>query len=64
MFSDICMMYKQYLSIKACCFLLFYTIATVFHAGDMMYEMRKRKPEPTFVPIQGIFNLPHNIGMV
>ena len=29
----------------------------------MMYEMRRRKPEPTVLPIQGIFNLPHHIGM-
>ena len=29
----------------------------------MMYEMR-RKLEPTFLLIQGIFNLPHHIGMV
>ena len=44
-----------------------YTIATVFqlcHGADMMYEMRRRKFEPTPLPIQGIFNLPHHIGMV
>ena len=29
----------------------------------MMYEMR-RKPEPTHLPIQEIFNLPHYIDMV
>ena len=49
------------------CLLLFYTIATVFqlsHGGDMIYEMRRRKPEPTFVPTQGAFNLQHHIGMV
>ena len=46
---------------------LSYAIATVFHSchgGDMMHEMRTRKPEPTFVPTQRIVNLPHNIGMV
>ena len=46
--------------------LLFYTIATVFqlyHSGDMMYEMRRRKPEPTLLVTQWIFNLPHHIGM-
>ena len=35
---------------------LFYVIATVFqlyHAGGMMYEMRK--PEPTLLPTNGIF---------
>ena len=49
------------------CLLLFYAIATIFqlcHGGDMMYEMRKTKPEPTLLPTQGIFNLPHHIGMV
>ena len=30
----------------------------------MLYEMRRRKPKPTLLLIQGIFNLPHNIGMV
>ena len=30
----------------------------------MMYERRRRKPEPKFLPTQGIFNLPHHIGMV
>ena len=29
-----------------------------------MYEIRRRKPEPTLLPNQGIFNLPHHIGMV
>ena len=28
----------------------------------MMYEMRMRKPEPTHLPNQVIFNLPHHIG--
>ena len=34
-------------------FLLFYTLATVFqlfHRGDMIYEMRRRKPKPTLLP--------------
>ena len=30
----------------------------------MMYEMRRRKPNPTLLPTQGIFNLPHYVGMV
>ena len=30
----------------------------------MMYEMRRRKPKPTLLPTQEIFNLLHNIGMV
>ena len=30
----------------------------------MMHEMRRRKPKPTLSLIHGIFNLPHNIGVV
>ena len=30
----------------------------------MMYEMRSWKPEHTLLQTQGIFNLPHHIGMV
>ena len=30
----------------------------------MMYVMRRRKPEPTLLLTQGIFNLPRNLGMV
>ena len=26
--------------------------------------MRRTKPEPTFLPTQGTFNLPHHIGMI
>ena len=47
--------------------LLFYAIATVFqlhHRGDMMYEIRRRKLEPTLLLTQGILNPPHYIGMV
>ena len=47
--------------------LLFNAIATVFqlyYASDMMYEMRRRKPEATHLMSQGTFNLPHQIGMV
>ena len=49
------------------CLLLFYAIGTVFqlyHGGDMMCEIRRRKPEPTLLLTQGIVNLPHDIGMV
>ena len=41
--------------------LLFYAIATVFKLdfdGDMMYEMRRRKREPTLLLTQAIFKLP------
>ena len=47
--------------------LLFYSIATVlllYHGSDMMYEMKRRKPESIFLLTQGIFNLPHHIGML
>ena len=30
----------------------------------MMYEMRRRNPEPTLLPTQAIFNRPYHIGMV
>ena len=30
----------------------------------MMYELRRRNPEPTLLQTQGIFNLAHQIGMV
>ena len=47
--------------------LLFYAIATIFQLyqdSDMMYEMRKRMLDPTFLPTQGIFNLLYHICMV
>ena len=43
---------------------LFYAIAIVFHichGGDMMYEMRARKFEPTLLTMQGIFNPTHHL---
>ena len=49
------------------CLLLFHAIPTVFqlyHGGDMIYGMGRRNPEPTLLPPQGIFHLPHHIGMV
>ena len=30
----------------------------------MMYETRRKKPEPILLPTQGIFNLPRHIGKV
>ena len=38
-------------ALEDCFFYFLYTIATVFllyHTGDMMYVMRRRKPEPRF----------------
>ena len=49
------------------CLLLLYAIAMLFqlyHGGDMMYKMRRIKPEPTLLLHEGIINLPHHIGMV
>ena len=49
------------------CLLLVYVIAMVFqwyHGSDMMYEMRRRKPDFAILPTQGIFNLPHQIGVL
>ena len=46
--------------------LLFYTIVAIFqlyHGGDMVYEMRRRKTEPTLLLTQ-VFYLPHHAGMV
>ena len=46
---------------------LFYALATVFQlylGSDMMYEMRRRKAEPTYLPSQGILNLILHIGKV
>ena len=34
------------------------------HDGDMMYEMRWKKTEPTLLSTQGIFNLPNHTGMI
>ena len=47
--------------------LLFYAIATLFQlylGSAQMYEMSRRKPKPTLLLTQGIFNLPRHIGMV
>ena len=30
----------------------------------MMYAIRRRKPEPTLLSTQGIFNFLHHMGMV
>ena len=38
------------------CLLLIYAIPTVlqlYHGGDMMYELIRRKPEPTLLQTQG-----------
>ena len=46
---------------------LFYAIATVFqlyHSHHFMYQIRRRKPEPTLLQTQGLFNVPQHIGMV
>ena len=48
-------------------FCLFCAIATVFqlyHGSNMMYEMRRRNPEPTLLPAHCIFNLSHHKGMI
>ena len=40
------------------------TNISVILGGDMMYEMRRRKPESTLLLTQGIFNLPDHIGII
>ena len=55
---------------SVCLFALFvlvlhYTnIFQLYNGGDMMYEMRRRTPKATLLPTQGIFSLPHDIGIV
>ena len=57
--------YSIYIYVFVCLFtLLFYAVATVFQfylGNDMMYEMRRRKPKPTLLQTQGIFNLAGHI---
>ena len=45
-----------------CCAIV--TVFQLYHSSDMMREMRRRKPEPTLLPTQGVFNLTHHTGMV
>ena len=51
----------------AVCWLLFYAIATIgqlCYDGDMMYEMRRRKPEHTLLATRAFVPLiPHRHGM-
>ena len=57
--------------VVGCCFFVVgrgYAIATVFqlyNSSDMMYDydMIRRKTEPTRLPTQGIFHLPHHVDM-
>ena len=37
----------------------------LYHSSDMMYELRRREPEPTLLPTQGILNplQPYRHGM-
>ena len=62
-----CKLVVNKLTFMLICLLLFYAIATVFqlyHGGDMMYEMRRRKPELTRLQTQVIFNHLNHTGMV
>ena len=48
-------------------YVLFYTITTVFQSyqgSDMLYEMRRRKADPTVIPTHEILNLPHHMGVM
>ena len=43
------------------------SIIVLCHAnmgGDTMYEMRRRKPDPTLLLTQGTFSLAHHTGLV
>ena len=61
---------KKYIrkAVKYCfALLLFDAIATVLQlylGGDMMYKIRRGKPEPTLLSMQEVFSFPHRIGMV
>ena len=53
--------------LKVCLLLLFYAITTfvqLYHGGDMMFEMMRKKPKRKRLQTQGIFNLPRHIGMI
>ena len=50
-----------YVCLFVCCYVMPFQL---YLGGDMMYEMSRRKPEPTHLPTQAIFNLEHNIGMI
>ena len=58
--------YHKYCACFLFACLLFYDITTIlqlYHGSDMMYKMRRKKPEPTPLLSQGMFNLLHHIGM-
>ena len=42
------------------CFVVIAPWLQLYHGGDMTYEMRRRKPEITHLPTQGIF-YPQNV---
>ena len=55
---------KQHFTSSVC---LFYAIAPdvqLYHGGDIMYDMRRRKPEPTPLPTQEMFKVPQHKGMI
>ena len=52
------------ISVDLFCFFAIATIFQLYHGSDTMYDMRRRKSEPTFLLTQWIFNLPHHIGMI
>ena len=61
-----CVWYLYVKRVCNVCLLFFHAIATIFHlyhGSDMLYEMRRRKPEPILLLTQGIFNLPHHTGV-
>ena len=51
--------------VKFVYFFVVYALATLFQLyHDGMYEMRRKKVEPTLLQTQASFNLPQHIGMV
>ena len=59
-----CQMHLNVMETKFVSFSLFYAIAIVFQLHQcnvMLYEMGRRKSDPTLLLTQGIFNLPHHM---
>ena len=44
-----------------CCCLAIAKLFQLYHGDDMMYDIRRRPPDPTVLLTQGMFNLPHHI---
>ena len=59
--NSMCACSPGYHLTKVCLFLVVSYHTKLYYGSDMIYEMRRRKPYPTLLPTQGIFNLQHHI---